>query len=153
MYLYVAITKKKVFILRGKMPSPASIPDMHICHLVQRPTKCLAKRVSDCILLLLCLINMTKYIEKIYRFACGLFHYVLCLILCTRGCIWLYMLLICRWDGFSLLWFRLLRFLSGYVGCNMWPPWANIRLSESLLLVKFVFVICIVYSCEQVTWP
>ena len=45
------------------MQSPASIPDMHVCHLVQRHTKCLAKRVLYRILLLLCLVNMTKYME------------------------------------------------------------------------------------------
>ena len=50
----------------------------------------------------------------------------------------LYMLLLFRWDGFSLLWFGLLRLLSGYLGCNLWPSWANIRLSKPLLLVKTV---------------
>ena len=120
------------------MPSPVFFPYMHICHLIQRHTKYIAKRVSDCILLLSWLINMTKYIEKIDRFAYGSFHCILCFILCARGCIWLYMLLLCRWDGFSLLWFGLLRLLSGYLGCNLWPSWANIRLSKPLLLVKTV---------------
>ena len=46
------------------MRSPARGPDMHICYLVHRPTKCLVKRVSDCILLLVCGINITKCIAK-----------------------------------------------------------------------------------------
>ena len=102
MYLYVGITKKKVFILRGKMRSPARVPDMHICYLVHRPTKCLVKRVSDCILLLVCGINITKCIAKHISICTCLF---LCRAMCDLVHKRLYMVVYVAY--MSVRWFRI----------------------------------------------
>ena len=135
MYLCVAITKKKVFVLRSKILSYSSCLTCSIWCLKSRHAKYIVTNVLDFILLVLWFINLRKYIEKNRSVCIWLLSLHGMLYLVHKS---LYMLLLFRWDGFSLLWFGLLRLLSGYLGCNLWPSWANIRLSKPLLLVKTV---------------
>ena len=140
MYLYVAITKKKVFTLRGKMLSRASCLDHAFCGLTSIHAKYIVKRVSDCILLVSWFINLRKYIEKIDRFAHGSFY---CRSMFYLGCIRADMPLRFRLDGLSLTSGGLRGPFLAYRGANLWPSWANLTPSRAVFEGKRTRNTCI----------
>ena len=100
------------------MLSHASCLDHVFCGLTSIHTKYIVKRVSDCILLVSCSIDLKKYIEKIDRFSYGSCY---CICMVYLGCIRADMPLRCRLDGLSLTSGGLRGPILAYRGANLWP--------------------------------